>query len=291
MVPFNTNYEEAEDKELITKSLGGSSEAITLLVNRHQRFIYNLALKLVRDPDDAADMTQEVLIKLVTKLHQFQGKSSFRTWLYRMVVNHFLNSNRKKAETMVFSFDGYGKFLDEVHNDQDMSPDERETYKAEIEKVRNKCMASTLLCLNREQRIVFILGSIFNLKSNVAAEILEISPENFRQQLSRAKADLFNFMNNKCGLINPANPCRCHKKTKGFIKDGLVSPETGKFYAAVTQSIGNVVDQKNKDLDYLMEERYLQLFTGQPYENPQDAASVIQNILTDPLVKQLFHLI
>jgi len=90
-----------------------------------------------------------------------------------------------------------------------MSPEEQLARHAEIRAVRDRCMTATLLCLDRKQRIVFILGSIFNVSSTIAAEILDISPENFRKQLSRAKADLFQFMEANCGLINPRNSCRC----------------------------------------------------------------------------------
>lgn len=290
MLPFSAEYKAEVDDELIIQSLNGSTEAITTLINRHQRFIYNLALKLVRDPDDAADLTQEALIKMVTKLRQFQFKSSFRTWLYRMVVNHYLNSSHKKAEKAVASFESYGDFLTNAYNMEDMTAEEQQTYRSEIRMIRNKCMASTLLCLDRRQRIVFILGSIFHLKSDTAAEMLDVSPENFRKQLSRAKSDLFNFIYNKCGLINPANPCRCYKKTKGFIKDGIVSPETGTFYKEVVQSIEEVVDQKNSELDNLMEEQYVKLFTEQPYEDTPDSRKLVENILTDPQVKELFQL-
>lgn len=77
-------------------------------------------------------------------------------------------------------------------------------------------MSSMLLCLDREQRVALILGGIFNLKSSVAAEILGLAPDTFRKRLQRAKADLFQFMEDKCGLINPDNPCRCQKKNEGL---------------------------------------------------------------------------
>jgi RNA polymerase sigma factor (sigma-70 family) len=290
MIPYNTTYKEDEDKALIPTALAGSRAALSALVERHQQFIYNVALKLVRDTEDAADLTQEVLLKMVTRLGQYKGKSSFRTWLYRMVVNHFLNSKRSRAEAAFTSFDAYGGYLDTMYNAEDMTDGDQRQYSNEIESVRNKCMASTLLCLDRQQRIVLILGSIFNLKSADAAAILDITPENFRKQLSRAKADLFQFMDNKCDLINPANPCRCHKKTAGFIKAGLVSPATGQFHQAVQQSIQSALDTKNQELDYLMEERYLRLFTSQPYEDQSDKSVVFNHILADPLVQKVFQL-
>ena len=292
MFPFAEDYNEAEDTSLVAQACAGSREAAGQLVRRHQRFIYNIALKLLHDPNDAADLTQEVLVKMLTKLSQFASNSSFRTWLYRIVINHFLSTQRRKTEKEIHSFTELGQFVDEVHNEESMTADEQETYKDHILTVRNKCMASTLLCLDRGQRIVLILGAIFNLNSPVAAQLLDITPENFRKQLSRAKHDLFQFMNDKCGLINPDNPCRCHKKTKGFIKEGKVDPETVRFTREARETIGSVAVKKNEQLDDLMEGRYLRLFTGQPYEElpHQGEDQLIQFLLMDKDIKNLFLL-
>lgn len=290
MYNYSRNYKEADDAVLVNDALRGSQEAITQLVNRHQRFIYNVALKFIRDSDDASDLTQEVLIKMITKLTLFEQKSSFRTWLYRIAFNHFLNCKRKKSEQEVYSFDELGVYVDEVHNSDEMTTDEQVEFSEQIIQTRNKCMASTLLCLSREQRQVLILGSIFGIKSQIAAEILDMSAENFRKQLSRAKADLFNFMGNKCGLMDPLNSCRCHKKTKGFMKEGLVSRETGQFFAEVTDSIAQVTVEKNRELDYLMEEKYLSLFTSMPYEKVDKSKDFAKSLLADPEIRHLFLL-
>ncbi|HEY4335584.1 MAG TPA: RNA polymerase sigma factor [Puia sp.] len=290
MIPFGENNSDPDDQLLVSQACAGSRDAAGQLVRRHQRFIYNIALKLVNDPNDAADLTQEVLVKMITKLSQFESKSSFRTWLYRIVMNHFLSAQRRKTETT--NWEDLGVFIDNVHNQEEMTADEQETYKDHIITVRNKCMASTLLCLSRDQRIILILGGVFNIKSNVAAELLDITPENFRKQLSRAKHDLFQFMDDKCGLINPDNPCRCHKKTKGFIKEGKVDPETVRFTREARETIGSVVAGKNDELDQLMEGKYLRLFTDQPYEQlpNEDEDSTIRFLLMDEDIKRLFLL-
>ena len=68
------------------------------------------------------------------------------------------------------------------------------------------------------------MGELFFVPHDIGAEILAISKENYRQRLHRARCDLVNFMNKKCGIINKDNPCRCHKKLTGFIKKGWVDP-------------------------------------------------------------------
>jgi len=86
-----------------------------------------------------------------------------------------------------------------------------------------------LLCLDREQRLAYIFGSIFGVPSEVAAEVLEIEPAAFRKRLERARSDLWSFMSDKCGLVNAANPCRCPRKTSALIREGWVDPRQLRF--------------------------------------------------------------
>jgi RNA polymerase sigma factor (sigma-70 family) len=286
MHPLSDEYDESKDVNLVSEARAGSREAIEALARAHQRFIYNIARRMVRDPHDAADLTQEILLKMLANLSKFENKSSFRSWLYRMAVNHLISATRRKSETEVHSFEDWGEFLNKVYVEEEISPEEQLARHAEIRAVRDRCMMATLLCLDRKQRIVFILGSIFNVNSTIAAEILDISPENFRKQLSRAKADLFQFMEANCGLINPRNPCRCYKKTKGFIREGKVDVLTQQFFPEITETIHSVAGSKNEELDVLMEGKYLSLFRSQQYHE-EDLA---KNLLMDEDVKKLFQL-
>jgi RNA polymerase sigma factor (sigma-70 family) len=290
MNPFLATYDTDEEMRFIKEAQEGSRSALERLIKLHQRFIYNVALKLVRNPEDAADLTQEVLIKMVTRLSQFKGKSSFRTWLYRIVFNHFIKNRDSKTGLETASFEGLGDFLDDVHTSEEMSVEEQMVYSDLIDDTRNKCMSGMLLCMDRQQRIIFILGAIFNLKSTVAAPLLQISPANFRKQLSRARADLFQFMENKCGLINPGNPCRCHKKTMGFIKEGKVEPKERKFVPEALETIRSVSPQINDELDQLMEDNYMGFFKAQNYEKHEAANAVVQSLLFNKEIKTMFHI-
>ena len=95
---------DAEDQELVRLIQGGNRDALERLITRHQRWIYNIVLRMVYFPHDAEDATQEILIKLLTKLSTFKGTSQFRTWLYRLVVNHLLNMKRGRLETAAMTF-------------------------------------------------------------------------------------------------------------------------------------------------------------------------------------------
>src|SRR6516225_447363 len=89
------------DAELVEKAKGGDRAALEDRVLRHQAWIYNIAVRMVFQPHDAEEVTQEVLVKVITKLSTFKGESKFRTWLYRIAVNHVLNMKRRRAEAQV----------------------------------------------------------------------------------------------------------------------------------------------------------------------------------------------
>jgi RNA polymerase sigma factor (sigma-70 family) len=290
MNPFSNAYNATEDAALVKEAVNGSNVAMDKLVRQHQQFIYNVALKLVGNPDDAEDLCQEAIIKMITKLSQFKGKSSFRTWLYRIVFNHFINSTKKKKEANVVSFEEYGHFLDTAYLTEEMSPDEHKKHDEDIINVKNSCLSGMLLCLDRQQRMVFILGAMFNINSRLAAQILNMSAGNFRQQLLRAKTDLFTFMNNKCGLVNPANPCRCEKKTKGYIKDGIIDTVTMRFTKKVLVEINEIAMENNSKLDSLLESKYLMLFKKQPYPDKDLSKKLSESLLFNKEVTDLFRL-
>lgn len=201
---------DGRDQELVRLAKEGKRDALEELVLRHQAWIYNLALRMVHRSEDAEDATQEVLIKLLTRLSTFDGQSSLRTWLYRVAINHLLNMKRGRAESRELTFAQYGRNLDDTP-DADL-PDPRAVpadAQLLVAEARIGCTSGMLLCLDRGQRMVYILGDIFGVSDGVGAELLELSRDNFRQRLARARRDLHNFMQDKCGLVNTANPCRC----------------------------------------------------------------------------------
>jgi RNA polymerase sigma factor (sigma-70 family) len=230
-------------------------------------------------PQDAEDATQEILVKVMTRLSSFEGQSSFRTWLYRIVVNHALNVKRGRAEQKSISFSAYGAALDntpdlELPDPKGASPDT----KLLVTEAMLACTSGMLLCLDREQRLSYILGAIFEMSDIVAAEVLEISPENFRQRLARARRDLRNFMNDKCGLVNPANPCRCAKKTRGFIVAGHVDPENLLF---VRERICEVREAAPKAYETIktLDDKCADIYRRHPFYKPPDHGQMLRRLV------------
>ncbi len=278
-----------EDKQLIADALGGSKAALERLLQRHYPFMYNVALRIVLSPADAQDLTQEAAIKVITKLAQFDGRSSFRTWLYRIVFNHFLNTRKRAMEQAVVSFDAYGEALDNIP-DIDLSPQEGLALKEQVEDAKIGCMTGMLLCLSRKQRLVYVLGEIFELDSKTGSRLLGMSAANFRQILSRARKDLYQFMHKKCGLINAGNPCRCPKKTRGFIQAGWVNENNLQFNNHFVRRIAALATERANECDNLLEERYGALFKDHPYYDADKSSELINQLIADSHLKELFDL-
>jgi len=279
-----------EDRELVRRAQGGNREALEQLITRHQAWIYNIVLRMVYLPQDAEDATQEILVKLMTKLSTFAGKSTFRTWLYRIVVNHVLNMKRRRADAVGWTFTRYADSLDGTP-DMDL-PDPRSVpadVQLLVDEARIGCTSGMLLCLDREQRLVYILGEIFGVTDVVGAELLETSRANFRQKLARARRDLHNFLQDKCGLVNEANPCRCAKKTQGFMKAGYVDPQKLLFAGRHVTRVRDVAEKTCEDLEAL-DQAYAEIHRNHPFHDPPDFVASLRALIDGGAFKSTLEL-
>jgi Sigma-70 region 2 len=84
--PFLESVENVADEELVAKAQEGDRDALERLLARHQPWILNIAVRMLGRRQDAEDVTQEVLIRVLKSLHTFRGDSKFRTWLYRIAT-------------------------------------------------------------------------------------------------------------------------------------------------------------------------------------------------------------
>ena len=281
---------EGRDQELVQLAKGGSRAAVEELVVRHQGWIYNLALRMAHHPEDAKDTTQEVLIKLFTRLSTFDGRSSLRTWLYRIVVNHLLNMKRGRAESREITFAEYGQTLDGTPDAE--LPDPRAVpadLQLLIAEARIGCTSGMLLCLDRGQRLIFILGSIFGVSDAVGAELLELSRDNFRQRLARSRRDLQNFMQDKCGLVNATNPCRCARKTRGFITAGHIDPNNLRFARERVTQVRDVAARVSNEITGL-DKAYAEVYRDHPFQTSPDFVVALRELINRPEFRSTLEL-
>jgi RNA polymerase sigma factor (sigma-70 family) len=271
-----------EDRALVVRARSGDRDGIEALVRRHQPWIFNIALRMLGHPQDAEDATQEILLKALTRLSSFEERSTFRTWLYRIVVNHALNMKRGRREAEGLGFGCYGHGLDST---PDLEPPDQDTAPVDVrllvDEARLGCTSGMLLCLDRAQRLVYVLAEIFDVMDAMGAELLEISADNFRQRLSRARRDLHSFMNDKCGLVDRANPCRCARKTRGFIAAGYVDPENLLFAREHVRKVSDVVERAHAALRSL-DGRCGDVYREHPFAEPRDLVPVLRRLLESP---------
>ncbi len=187
---------------------------------------------------------------------------------------------KNDLENYITSFENYGKELDQMPNET-LSEIEKTEMNSLIEDAKIGCMSGMLLCLDREQRLVYVLGEIFSVDHTIGSQMLQITKDNFRQKLTRSRKDLYNFMNNKCGLVNQSNPCRCEKKTKSFIKAGWVDKDNLKFNASYVKNISEVAPKKVDELLELSEVEYIQLFKNHPFQEKNHEKKFFYKIIKD----------
>ena len=284
--PFSKQYSDYEDIKLVRLGIKGDKNALQNLIVRHQLFVYNLALKMTNNIQDAEDLTQEAFIKAITGLSKFEGKSNFRTWLYRITVNHFLNTKKRKSEYSVVNFESYFNSIDSMPSSE-LNEQEESELKETIEELRISCTTGMLMCLSKEQRMVYVLGELFDIDHNMGGEILEISPGNFRVKLMRARKDIYQWMNNKCGLVNKDNPCRCSKKTKGYVKAGKVDPDNLQFNTRYQSKIKDFSKNNAVEITNTVEELNRNVFKDHPMQDPIKAPKIINEIFNNDLIKWL----
>lgn len=246
---------------------------------------------MVFQPHDAEEVTQEVLVKVITQLCTFQGDSQFRTWLYRITANHVLNMKRRSGETHPHTFTAYAAA---INNTPDLDLPDPRSVPADvpllIEEAKISCTAGMLLCLDRKQRLVFTLGEVLGVSDTVGGEIMEMTADNFRQCLARARRDLYQFMNHQCGLVNANNPCRCPKKTRGFINDGHVNPSHMLFVPLHVRRISEVAAETVREIEDVLERQYAAIFRDHPFLQPTDQAHWLRQLLDRPDIRTALRL-
>ena len=285
--PFSLDSKtNSETVSLVTQVLKGDKMALNQILKMHQGYIYNICLKMLNDVQDAEDATQEILIKIVSNLARFDAKKAkFTTWVYRIAVNHILNFKKSPMEQKNVRFDSFFDFIESVPDESYFEEDES-LMGMSIEEAKLSCTAGMLMCLSREQRLVYLIGEIFNLDHNLASEIFEVAPATYRKQLSRARADLYQWMHKKCGLVNKDNPCRCSKKTKKFIELGIVDPENFKWQSDFSKKISDLVEE-NIDKGIIERDKiYAEIYRDTPFKTSLRADEVFEAITENEVFKK-----
>ena len=159
-------------QRLVAAAVGGDRDALEELLRLVADDVARLARRMLWHPQDAEDATQEILVKVATRLGGFRGDARVTTWVHRIAVNHLLTTRRRRAEDPTLTFAAFGQDLAEG---LDLAYDARGVDEDLLaEEVRVGCTQGMLLCLDRELRIAYVLGEVLGFSSEDAADVCAI---------------------------------------------------------------------------------------------------------------------
>jgi RNA polymerase sigma factor (sigma-70 family) len=217
-------------EQLARRAVAGDSDALSRLVEEVQHPVYRLALRFLGHPEDAKDATQEILVRLITHLGSFEGRSQFMTWAYTVAVRQLMRTRRRALESAVRGAETFAALLDRGLAERDFTAEEAE-YRLLCAEVRISCTYGMLLCLSRPLRASYILGDAMGTPDTVAAEICGISRAAHRQRLARARRTMRTIIADRCGLVDASNPCRCGRQIQGSLAAGIMDRDSLTFAA------------------------------------------------------------
>ena len=174
---------ERSDEDFVRECRSGDRKAYDALVERYQRTIYNVAVRMVRDRDDAADVTQSVFVKAYEGLAKFDDRFKFFSWLYRIAVNESLNllNQRKRFEGL----DG----VDIAETPDEGLDDET------IE--RESGVQSALMMLKSDQRAIIVLKHMQGLSYDEIGQIMDLPVKRVKSRLFSARQALRDHLRKK----------------------------------------------------------------------------------------------
>lgn len=210
-------------EQQVSRAQGGERAALEFVILAVQKDVYQLAMRFLWHPQDAEDATQEILIRVITGLSGFRGESGFRTWVYRIASNVLLTLRKQRIEQQALNFAFFAGDLAVGLSDTRLRVEDNLDDSVLLEELKIGCTLAMLQCLDRDSRLAYILGEIMELDHVQSAVILEISSAAFRKRLSRARVAIFEFMQSHCGLVNPDNACRCHRRVDTAVARGCVN--------------------------------------------------------------------
>jgi RNA polymerase sigma-70 factor (ECF subfamily) len=174
---------EQVDEELIRQSLEGNREAFGRLVDRYQKTVYNIALRMVHERVDAEDVSQLAFVRAFQKLTTFNPKYKFFSWLYRITVNEALNFLKQKRQFEPIDDESQGEEAEGSRLGE-----------SEEEEQREQKIQDSLMELRVDHRAVVVLKHLQGLSYAEIAQILEIPEKTVKSRLFTARTILKNIL-------------------------------------------------------------------------------------------------
>ncbi len=210
--------------DLVDRAVGGDKQALEELLLGVRDMVFGLALRMLGSPHDAEDASQEIYIRIITRLSTFNKESAFSTWAYRVAVNHLRNYRKSMfARTPPLSFEAYGSDIEAgfIENTGELTGGADEELLSR--ELKMSCTNVMLQCFDAESRLIYVLGTMFQADSKACGEILGITPTAYRQRLSRARRKMGKFLGAYCGLASSPK-CDCKRRVGYAVKHRRLNP-------------------------------------------------------------------
>lgn len=261
---------------LVEKATAGDSKSLETLILSVQDLVFNLSLRMLGTFADAEDATQDILLKIITHLPSFKRESSFSTWVFSIAVNHLKNYRKHMFAHYPLSFEYYG---DDIQNGKiyDVPDLTQNVEKAVLaEELKMACTNVMLQCLDMESRCIFVLGTMFKVDSRIAGEILEMSPEAYRQRLSRVRKKMAEFLSEYCGEYG-GGKCKCENRINYAIQNHRITPAHLDYTAAAVIPYRTMLDVKEamEEIDDLAQN----FSFGKMYATPEQTKQFMKDFL------------
>jgi RNA polymerase sigma-70 factor (ECF subfamily) len=179
-----------DEPALIASARKGDARAFNQLVMLYQSMAYNLAYRILSDPDAAADATQDAFVSAFKAMRKFRG-GSFKAWILRIVTNACYDQLRVKKRRPADSLDDLPVEQDHIAHLRDSAeqPDER-VERQEL----NRAIQAGIMALPAEQRVILVLSDVQGLSYQEIAEVENLSLGTVKSRLSRGRAKLRDYL-------------------------------------------------------------------------------------------------
>jgi RNA polymerase sigma factor (sigma-70 family) len=215
-VTHAVSEDESALAEVVARAKEGDRLALERVVRAIQDDVFRLSLRMTACRMDAEDAAQEILVKIITRLDGFRAESSLKTWVYRIAAHHLLDRKKSRVESQAVDFARFGDdLLDGLAAEPAPDP-------LLANEVKLGCTLAMLTCLDREHRLAYILGDVFDLDNASAALVCDVTEETYRQRLSRSRRALEAFTTSYCGLVNRDAPCACPRRVAKALELGRI---------------------------------------------------------------------
>lgn len=178
--------EDWSDEEVVRRVLDGEGALYELLMRRHNQRIYRVARAILRDEAEAEDVMQDAYVRAYQNLASFEGRAKFVTWLTRIAVHEALTRSRRRLRFQALdpADESNGEIMQSPPS-SGRSPEEQ-AYDRELAAVLEKAVRS----LSEDHRLVFVLRDVEGMTTEETAQCLNLTEENVKVRLHRARAGL-----------------------------------------------------------------------------------------------------